>query len=830
MVFKLQLLHASDQEGGIAALEDAPRFSAVLNALRDDFANTVVLSSGDAYIPGPFLSASATAFGGVGRGDILIQNELGFQAIAFGNHEFDLGTAVVRDLIAGGQGFEGAQFPYLSSNLDFSTDQNLAGLVTADGQEASSIPNKIAQSTVITVNGEKIGVVGATTPTITTISSPGGVTVLPANPNDLNALAAEIQTSVDALTATGIDKVIVLSHLQQIALEQQLAPLLRDVDILMAGGSNTLLADTGDRLRTGDTREGNYPILLDDAEGNPIALVNTDGNYKYVGRLVVDFDDATGLIIESSIDPNVSGAYATDAQGVAAVGGTPDPDIVEITDALREVIAAQEGNIFGNTEVFLNGTRGDVRTQETNLGNLTADANLFVGKQADRTVTVSIKNGGGIRNNIGVIEVPAGATNPNDFIKSPPPANAVANKEEGDISQLDIQNALSFNNKLTLVTVTAAQLLQVVEHGVSATAAGATPGQFPQIGGLAFSFDASRPAGSRVRSLAVKDESGRVLDVIARDGQVVGNSSRPIRVVTLNFLADGGDGYPFDEFIAANPTFANRVDLVGEDENNSGTLDDGEDLNRNGQLDSPVNLPDGAATFVAEGTEQDALAEYLNSFGDRSFRAEDVDPNRDTRIQNLSTRSDTVFRFRTTGSNRNDRLFGTVGDDTLDGLGGNDRLAGGAGGDRLNGGNGNDKLFGGDGDDRLDGGAGRDRLFGDSGNDTLLGGTGNDSLVGGAGNDFIIGGTGVDVLRGGAGIDNFVLNNTTNSRALIRDFVESEDFIRLSRQLFNSNQLSIVQRGENAVISLGNNQLAVLFGAQADLVRFGLVGSNTNPS
>lgn len=136
--FTLQLLHAADQEAGIPALADAPRFSAVLNALKSQdldndglpgFKNTLVLSSGDAYIPGAFLNASQQAFGGVGRGDILIQNELGFQAIAFGNHEFDLGTTIVKDLIAGAGTFGGANFPYLSGNLNFAPDTNLAGLV-----------------------------------------------------------------------------------------------------------------------------------------------------------------------------------------------------------------------------------------------------------------------------------------------------------------------------------------------------------------------------------------------------------------------------------------------------------------------------------------------------------------------------------------------------------------------------------------------------------------------------------------------------------------------------------------------------------------------------
>lgn len=56
--------------------------------------------------------------------------------------------------------YPGTQFPYLSSNLDFSTDELLAELVVEDGQEASEIPNSIAGNTIITVNGEKIGVVG----------------------------------------------------------------------------------------------------------------------------------------------------------------------------------------------------------------------------------------------------------------------------------------------------------------------------------------------------------------------------------------------------------------------------------------------------------------------------------------------------------------------------------------------------------------------------------------------------------------------------------------------------------------------------------------------
>ena len=116
---------------------------------------------------------------------------------------------LLRDLIAGGEddpetpdideSFIGAQFPYLSSNLDFSTDPNLADLVVADDQPPQ--PNGIAATTVIDVNGQKIGVVGATTPTLQTISSPWRchryarrlLTATP-TPEQLDALAAEIQS------------------------------------------------------------------------------------------------------------------------------------------------------------------------------------------------------------------------------------------------------------------------------------------------------------------------------------------------------------------------------------------------------------------------------------------------------------------------------------------------------------------------------------------------------------------------------------------------------------------------------------------------------------
>lgn len=615
--FRLQLLHAADMEGGIEALENAPRFSSVLNALKTELENTVIIGAGDSYIPGPFFAAGnnqslreVLGREGSGRADILMLNAMGFMTGALGNHEFDAGTGTLASLIAADRDYVGTAFPFLSANLDFSLDSNLASLVVEPGQEASTIPNSITKSVVITTpSGEKVGVVGMTTPRLGSLSVPGNVGIAPADPNDMAALAAIVQESVDALTAAGINKIILTGHLQQISLDEEIAAHIKDVDIIIAGGSNTLLADETDRLHLGDTADRPYPILTQSASGEPIAIVGTDGNYRYVGRLVIDFD-AAGVLIPESIDTAVSGAFVTDAQGVVDTGNAePAARVVEIIEAVRNVVVAKDSNIFGQTSVYLNGNRGSVRTEETNIGNLIAEANLATGKRVDPSVVVSLKNGGGIR-------APIGVAAHGELL--PPPANALVGKAMGQISQIDIENTLRFNNGLTLLTLSAAELLEVIEHAVGASGEGSIPGRFPQIAGMAFSFDTSLPAGSRVQSLVITDADGNLMDTIAQNGQIVGDADRTFRMVTITFLVNGGDSYPY-----ANFPNTNRVDLAEVmTEEESG----------------------GQATFAAPGTEQDALAEYLaENFSEIPFAIADVGPEKDERIQNLAFRADSLM-------------------------------------------------------------------------------------------------------------------------------------------------------------------------------------------
>ncbi len=145
----------------------------------------------------------------------------------------------------------------------------------------------------------------------------------------------------------------------------------------------------------------------------------------------------------------------------------------------------------------LNGARADVRTKETNLGNLLADAMLE--KMRPAGAQVAIMNGGGVRTSI----------------------------DAGPITLGEVLEVQPFGNILTLVTITGAQLKEALENGVSQVEAVA--GRFPQVAGMRYTWNPAAAVGSRIVSVEV---GGAALDPAAS-----------YRLVTLNFLVTGGDGF-----------------------------------------------------------------------------------------------------------------------------------------------------------------------------------------------------------------------------------------------------------------------------------------------
>ena len=636
--FTLQLLHVADADvSDTTALGSVAHLSGLVARFRADMPQTtLVVSSGDNYIPGPRFNASGDASlapllgtPDVGRADIDFLNTIGVQASALGNHELDLGPLQFNNIInTEGKGtatWPGARFPYLAYNVNFALDSTVAARVAPNGALAAALANRVSGWARVTYGAETIGIMGASSPAFTTLASTGMLGFTPAQTGggkfDVNALAANLQLGVNEMRAVGINKIVLLAHMQDIAIERQLASLLDGVDIIVAGGSNTLLSDADDVLRPGDASQGPYPIVVASRTGEPVAVVNVDADYKYLGRFIAPFD-GQGRLMPALFDTARSGAQVTSQTSDTAGGVTPMPRVVQVRDALDAVIRVQDGNVQGRTSVFLEGRLALVRNQETNFGNLTADANLFYAQQIDPTVRVSLKNGGGIRSEIGEVIAPPGSTDPALVSFAPPRANPGANRAAGEISQLAIASALRFNNSLSTLDVTAARLKELLEHGVAVLG---FQGRFPQVGGMAFSYDPARTAqvsvpggvvtvpGSRIRSVMVGSE------VVVRNGAIVGEPGRLIRMVTLKFLADGGSSYPFGP--AAGQTA--RSDLM---------------------TTASLATGGGRSSFSAPGTEQDALGEFLqNLYKTTPYSVADVPESQDLRIQNISVRTDTVL-------------------------------------------------------------------------------------------------------------------------------------------------------------------------------------------
>ena len=492
--------------------------------------NAVVnVYAGDAYL------ASATFICGRKEGnplfDAVAQDAIPYDAHILGNHEFDLTPDFLERFI---RAFDGQ--PFLSANLDFSAEPGFDDLVDADGliEGAAEDGRVLARSMIVTddATGARFGIVGATTPTLSVVSIPRKVTVTP----DFATTAAAVQAEIDRLLDRGVNKIIFVSHLQGIDYDVQFLGLLRGVDVAVAGGGSDLLqspaVDASLQVVPGERAEagGAYPMEVDDADGRTVYVVTAPGNYKYVGRLDVQFDDSgevAAIVRETSYPrPVVPASDAATAAGFAAAV-EKDAGLVQSIEApVIECLAGLAATHVATTEVLLDVSRG-VRTRGTNAGNLVTDAmlasfdryaaDLGLPARGSANPVIALQNSGGIRQNAGDV-LPVGGVVP------------------GDISRANTLDVLPFGNGVTVVPrVAPADLKAIFEHSVSRYPAAS--GAFLQVAGISVVYDASRDPGSRVVSLTLDDGAAIV------SGGAVAEGAPDVSVVASSFIAAGGDGY-----------------------------------------------------------------------------------------------------------------------------------------------------------------------------------------------------------------------------------------------------------------------------------------------
>jgi len=330
--------------GGVA------RVATMINQLRTELAdeNVIVLDAGDQYQG----SLMYTTY----KGDVEIEfmNQIGFDAMAVGNHEFDDGDEGLAKLA------NGVDFPVISGNIDVSASNILADIVD--------------DHTILEVGGKKIGI----------ISALAADTVETSSPSDAVVFADEIeslQADADALTAAGVDIIIALNHVG-VKRDMAIAEAVTGIDAVVGGHSHTLFSNTEEGAMAYPTMVGNVPV------------VQAYAYSKYVGHLELTFDDAGNVTAATGDTILLDASVVEDAAIVARVSELAGP----IEEMKTRVVAEAAEPIEGAREVC--------RAMECAMGNLVADAMLE--RVSDQGIQIAIQNGGGLRSSIDAGEITMG--------------------------------------------------------------------------------------------------------------------------------------------------------------------------------------------------------------------------------------------------------------------------------------------------------------------------------------------------------------------------------------------------------------------------------------
>ena len=445
--------------GGAAAL--ATMFDQEAAALPGD---TVLVAAGDnvgASPPNSALLEDAPA--------IDVENLWGMDATSYGNHEFDFGVERIL------QHLERAEFPFLSTNIVDET--------------TGEPPEWLDRSTVVEVNGIRVGIIGATVRTTPELVRPDATAGL-----EFLDEAEEIQRESEWLRRQGVRVQVVVIHegatlganrIGATAAAPWDGPIVGIVEQLQDTTVDLVIA--GHTHRIANTVIGRIPV----AEG-----VNAGGSYS-VAQLVVQGRDVVWAGAATRVATNLGVAQRADVKAVVDAANTA-------TAPLRNrVIGSQTASIV----------RDPTRLNESAMGNFVADSMLerYVGEphQAEAAIT----NSGGLRADLPFAPLPGGVDLP------------------GQITWGEAFAVLPFGNATVIETLTYEQLIAALTNGFSPVCNPLiATGRFPQVAGLRITYTCSgtSPANITVFKGASTTAMG---------------PGETVRIVTNDFMFTGGDGY-----------------------------------------------------------------------------------------------------------------------------------------------------------------------------------------------------------------------------------------------------------------------------------------------
>ena len=495
-----------------------PYVAEVISELRHSEPNPLVIHAGD-FFQGTLYF---TRYGG--EADVAMWNLINPDIAVLGNHEFDKGSQLLKDIF-----LTKVTFPIVDANVDMTKDITLKAIEPA--------PYKI-----LIVGDQKVGVIGATTTETPYISSPGKNVVF-------NDPLVPVQKAADALTKANVNKIILVSHLGYDE-DLKLASAVKGVDVIVGGHSHTLL---GSWNQIGLSSLGKYPTELKTAAGETILVVQAWEWGKVVGDLNVDFDSA-GKVVGYKANPYlVAGSNFIQVYDIPDASGNlsrvrwqwsgfglqttvydgktwnnaPGDSLSYWASMYEKITSAIENHpeikmIAGDPvawKLARSYALGVQEFQRTTVATVGEDLNRSFNAGPGPIIADSMRIYTGTQ--IGLTNIGGVRT------------NLLA----GPLTTAQVYEVIPFGNTLVTLSATGKQVLDILEDGIDFGLG--KYGDFPAnpllyISGLKISVKPSNPKGSRIvdAKLINTDSSTVALDPKASYTMVVNN-----------FIAAGGDKY-----------------------------------------------------------------------------------------------------------------------------------------------------------------------------------------------------------------------------------------------------------------------------------------------
>lgn len=484
----VQVLQLSDLHGAI----DGTSFGAALltsNWAADRAANkaTIAVSSGDNIGAAPPIS---TEFEELPTIEAL--NLAGLDVSTMGNHEHDRNIDHLNKMIGA------SEFQWVVSNYS----EGALDALKSGSKQAKNY-------TIIDRGGVKIGVVGSNTPETVEQIFPGNLDYKDASGAKktitINPGVVGVNAAIAEAKAAGADLVIAVLH----------QGWLENADGVAKGLFNSLASQIkgAAAIYGGHSHQTYASVLPGTVRTAPTVL----GQVRNAG---VEYTRTQicmrgGKVVGQSIQHVLRAASTSINTSVAATSSTADAATAAMVKKYKDQLSAKLDVKIGQVSgVFPRGGSPAVeRSGETPMGNYIADL-----MRAKYKTDFAIQNGGGIRDTF-----PA-----KNYV---PAAPGLVRTGTGplDVTLGDAFTVFPFGNQVATTVVTGANLWKALENGVGGNYPG--DGRFPQISGFKFSFDASKPLGSRIVS------------VTKLDGTEIAKDNKEYTLTTLDFVIYGGDGY-----------------------------------------------------------------------------------------------------------------------------------------------------------------------------------------------------------------------------------------------------------------------------------------------